>query len=150
MLDTEGVARYSGNFSIGLHSFTASYAGDAAYLPSLGSLSYRVATTLETALGVRTQPNLSQPSESVAVSVTVTPARNVGTLSGTVEVSSDGQTCRITLPETHCTLVFASKGVKVLSAAYSGNSFYSAATGSGRHFVGKRPSILPWLPVLLD
>jgi hypothetical protein len=105
---------------------------------------------LDTTLSVRTQPNLSQPGESVPVSVTVTPARNVGTLSGTVDVSGDGQSCRITLPETRCTLVFARKGVKALSATYSGNHFYSAATGSGRHFVGKRPDILPSLSVLLD
>jgi hypothetical protein len=149
-LDGSGGATYAGNLGIGLYALTVRYTGDAAYLPSLGSLSYRVADHLDTTLSVRTQPNLSQPGESVPVSVSVTPARNVGTLSGTVDVSSDGQSCRITLPETRCTLVFARKGVKALSATYSGNNFYSAATGSGRHFVGQRPNIIPSLSVLLD
>jgi uncharacterized repeat protein (TIGR02543 family) len=145
-----GSATFAGNLGVGQHSLSASYAGDANYLPSLGNLSYRVEKTLETTVSVRTQPNLSQPGESVSINVLITPLRNVGTVSGTVHVSSDGQSCTITLPETSCALVFASQGVKNLSAVYSGNTFYSAGTGTGRHFVGKRPLSTVPLMLLLD
>ncbi len=97
-LNGRGAASYAGNLGVGTHSLSASYAGDAAYLPSLGNLSYRVANTLDTLVVVRTQPNLSQPGESVPVLVSITPVRDVGTVSGTVEVSSDGQSCSIVLP----------------------------------------------------
>jgi len=149
-LDGSGRATYSGNFSVGSHSLTASYAGDSAYLPSLGGLSYLVASTVATTTTLGATPNPSQPGQSVNVSASVTPASNVGALGGTVSVSGDGQNCSIVLPDSSCSLVFASKGPKKITASYSGNSFYSASTGSTTHYVGKRPSITPILMLLLD
>jgi hypothetical protein len=114
-------------------------------------LSYRVASTIDTTLAVTTTPNPSQPGQSVPVSVSVTPLGNVvETMSGTVDVSGGGQTCRITLPAASCPLVFASKGAKRLTATYSGNSFYTASTGSATHYVGQRTSLTPILMLLLD
>ena len=148
---TNGVASYiAGIFSLGTHPLTARYEGSAAYRYSDASLSYRVTRTIDTTLSVKTTPNQTQPGESVPVTVIITPLSNGGTLSGVVQVSSDGQTCSITLPATSCTLVFASKGAKRLAADYSGNSLYSASTGSGTHFVGKRTSLTPILMLLLD
>jgi hypothetical protein len=149
-LSASGSATYAGNFGIGPHSLSASYAGDTAYLASQGSLSYLVASSIASTLGVRSSPNPSQPGQSVSVTVKVTPASNVGAISGTVSVSGDGQSCRITLPATGCTLVFASKGAKKLAATYSGNSVYAASSSSATHFVGQRPSLTPILLLLLD
>ena len=149
-LNGSGSASYSGNFAIGTHSLSASYAGNATYQPSVAYLSYQVASRIDSTISVKTAPNPSQPGQSVQVSVSVTPQSNVGSLSGTVQVSGDGQSCSITLPEVSCSLVFASKGAKRLTAAYSGNSSYSAGTGSGTHFVGQRPSLTPILLLLLD
>jgi len=62
-------------------------------------------------MSVRTLPNLSQPGESVPIIVSLTPSRNVGTLSGTIQVSSnDGLSCSIKLPVDRCTLTFTRKG----------------------------------------
>jgi uncharacterized repeat protein (TIGR02543 family) len=150
-LNGSGGASYSGNFAIGTHSLSASYAGNTTYQPSVGNLSYRVASTIDTTLAVTTTPNPSQPGQSVPVSVSVTPLGNVvETMSGTVDVSGGGQTCRITLPAASCPLVFASKGAKRLTATYSGNSFYTASTGSATHYVGQRTSLTPILMLLLD
>ena len=106
--------------------------------------------SINTTLTLKTTPNPSQPGQSVSVSVVVTPLSNGGALSGSVAVSGDGQSCRITLPDASCSLIFSSKGVKQLTAAYSGNSFYSPSTGSTTHFVGQRASLTPILMLLLD
>jgi uncharacterized repeat protein (TIGR02543 family) len=148
-LSSTGSASYSSNFGVGLHSLSASYAGDTAYLPSQSSLIYQVGT-LDALVAVSTRPNRSQPGISVPVTVNVTSASNAGNISGTVEVSGDGQSCSITLPATSCTLTFASKGTKKLTARYSGNSSYSPASGSSVHFVGTQPSMTPILLLLLD
>jgi hypothetical protein len=145
-----GAATYAGNFGIGEHSLSASYAGDSAYLASQGSLSYRVGSAIATTLGAHSSPNPSQAGQSVTVTVTLTPASNAGALSGTVSVSGDGQSCSITLPALSCTLVFASQGTKILTAAYSGNSAYSASSGMATHVVGRRAGMTPILMLLLD
>jgi hypothetical protein len=146
-----GAATYqAGIFGVGTHSLSARYEGNTIYHYSEGNLNYQVAEKIDSTLAVRTRPNSSQPGDSVPVTVTVTPLNNVGALSGSIEVSSDGQNCHITLPAVSCTLVFASKGVKKLTATYSGNSLYTPASGSGIHFVGKHASLAPILMLLLD
>lgn len=65
---------------------------------------------INTTLTVKTTPNPSRLGQSVPVTVIVTPLSNGGAVSG------DGQSCRITLPDASCSLVFASKGKKLLTA----------------------------------
>jgi hypothetical protein len=118
----------------------------------LAAFSTLAVSTSDTTLSVSTHPNFSQPGESVPVTVIVTPLSIGGTLSGTVEVRSDGQACTLTLPETSCRLLFVGKGAKRLAATYSGNAFYTAGTGSATHYVGvgKRANLTPILELLLD
>jgi hypothetical protein len=113
-------------------------------------ISYQV-DSIATTLSVSTRSTLSQPGFSVPVTVIVTPSSNPGNISGTVQVSSDdGPSCSIALPITSCTLTFASKGKKKLTASYSGNSFYSASSATSTHFVGMQPSLTPMMLLLLD
>jgi Bacterial Ig-like domain (group 3) len=149
-LNESGGATYATNFDARLHNLTASYSGDAVYQPSEGSLGYLVTSAVATAIGIRTNPNPSQPGQKVAITTNVVPAANAGTISGTVDVSGDGQNCRITLPDASCSLTFASKGPKNITASYSGNTFYKASTAAITHFVGQRSSLLPILMLLLD
>lgn len=121
--------------------------------PALATINACVTTPIftSTTTTLSTAPNPSNPGQNVLVTVAVSPATNVGTLSGTVAVSGGGQNCTITLPaETGCVLVFATKGSKRMSATYSGNGIYSASTGSATHFVGRKPSITPILMLLLE
>lgn len=141
---------YSNAFAIGSHSLTADYWGDSTYLPSQGLLNLLVSSTISTTTTVSTAPNPSQIGGSVTVTVGVTPASNVGTLSGTVSVSGDGQSCTITLPAVSCILAFATKGSKTLTATYSGNGSYAASSGTDTHRVGRQPDLTPILMLLLD
>lgn len=150
ILNPRGSATYAGNLGTGVHNLTASYSGDAAYLPSEGSLSYRVVSRIDNVVTLRTHPNPSQPGEGVTLTLAILPVRDAGAMSGTVEISGEGQHCTITLPQTSCTLFFTGKGTKTLTASYSGDSLYSPGSGSGRHFVGARPGRLPPLMLLLD
>jgi hypothetical protein len=154
-LDGSGGAIFASNLPIGTHSLLARYAGNTAYLAGQSSaLSYLVASKLPTTVRISTAPNLSQIGDSVAVRVTASavPPTNpaAGEVSGTVEVSGDGQTCSFTLPGSSCEIIFNSNGRKSLSATYSGNNSYSPSSGSSVHFVGKRPSISSPLLLLLD
>jgi uncharacterized repeat protein (TIGR02543 family) len=152
-LDTaSGTATYSSNaFAAGAHSFSARYVGNDAYLLSdAGPINYEIAPLIATTTALRSNPNPSQAEESVTVTASVTPVSHGGTLGGTVEVSGDGQSCRIALPEVSCRLVFARKGVKKLTASYSGDGDYAASLGLATHFVGQRPSLTPILLLLLD
>lgn len=150
MLNPQGNAIYAGNLSAGVHNLTASYLGDAAYLPSEGNLSHRVNSAIESVLTLRTHPNPSRPGEGVTLTVSLVPTHDVGTMSGAIEINGNGQRCIIILPEKSCTLVFADKGVKTLTASYGGDIYYSSQSGSGRHFVGTRPNLTPTIILLLD
>jgi hypothetical protein len=151
-IGVNGIATYTSNaLIVGTHTLTASYTGDLDYLVSQGSISnYRVTSAIDTTTTLRTTPNPSQPGQSVTVAVNVSAASNGGALTGSVAVSGNGQSCSLALPETSCTLTFAEKGVKKLTAVYSGNSLYATSTGAGNHYVGKRPSLTPILMLLLD
>ncbi len=149
-LNASGGATYATNFDARLHDLTASYSGDAVYQPSEGILGYLVTSAVATAIGIRTNPNPSQPGQKVTITANVVPASHAGTLSGTVNVSSEGLNCRITLPDTSCSLSFASKGPRNITASYGGNDFYKASTAATSHFVGQRSRLSPILMLLLE
>ena len=154
-LNGSGGAVFASNLPIGTHSLLASYAGNTAYLAGQSAaMSYLVASKLPTTVRISTTPNLSQIGHSVTVHVTasaVPPANpGAGEVTGTVAVSGDGQTCSLTLPASSCALTFTSNGRKVLTATYSGNTFYSPSSGTSAHFVGKRLSVNSAIMLLLD
>jgi hypothetical protein len=150
LLSGTGEASYSANFSVGLHSLSASYAGNSTYQASTSNVIGYQVYSIPTTLSVRTHPTQSQPGVSVPVTVIVTSPSNPANISGTVQVSSgDGQNCSLVLPINSCTLTFASKGVKKLTASYSGNSVYSASSATSTHFVGRQANITPIMMLLL-
>jgi hypothetical protein len=154
-LNGSGVATYAGNLALGTHNLIARYVGNTTYLAAeSAALTYLVASQLPTTLRLATVPNLSQIGQTVMVNATVSatgPANSAaGEVTGKIEVSSGEQNCSIILPASRCTLYFSSNGPKKLNARYSGNTFYSSSQGNSIHFVGKRPTILPSLSILLD
>jgi hypothetical protein len=154
-INGSGVATYAGNLVLGTHRLTARYVGNTSYLAAESAeLSYLVASQLPTTLRLATAPNLSQIGQTVIVNATVSatgPANSAaGDVTGKIEVSSREQNCSIILPASRCTLYFSTNGPKKLNARYSGNNFYSPSQSNSTHFVGKRPTILPSLSILLD
>jgi hypothetical protein len=145
-LNASGTASYATNFSAGSHTLTARYTGNSIYLASQGNLSYVVKLGTTTTLSIAPRP--SHPGE--AVTITVKPSSSDGaSLSGTVNVSADGQSCAISLPANSCRLLFTRKGAKNVTATYSGNGYYSASSGTKRHYVGKLPDLTPSLLLLM-
>lgn len=123
------------------------------YFTDWGPASVFQVTTVTGAIGtsgkLATAPRPSSPGQSVQVSITITPASNVGTLSGTIAVSGGGKSCTITLPATSCNLTFDTRGLITLTATYSGNAFYAGSATTLRHRVGK-VNIVPILMMLLE
>ena len=145
-----GTGSYSTNvFTSGSHFLSAEYSGDGIVLPSQGSLNLIVADAIGTSIKLATAPRPSSPGQSVQVGITVTPASNVGTLSGTIAVSGGGKSCTITLPATSCSLTFDTPGLITLTATYSGNPFYAGSTSTLKHRVGK-VNIAPILMLMME
>jgi hypothetical protein len=131
---------------VGSHVLSAYYSGDITYKSSQGTLNYSVVAPINTTLAVKSAPNPSQPGQTVTVTASVSGSPS----GGSVSVSGDGQNCTITLPATTCTLSFSTKGVKRLSATFSGYGSYTSSSASTTHYVGNKPDLTPILMLLLD
>lgn len=131
---------------VGNHVLGAYYSGNASYQSSQGTLNYSVVAPINTTLAFTTAPNPSQPGQSFTVTASVSDSPT----GGTVSVSGGGQSCTINLPATTCTLSFATRGVKRLSATFSGYGSYEGSAASVTHYVGNKPDLTPILMLLLD
>ncbi len=117
--------------SVGAHSITAVYGGDANYAASTSAAITQTVVQASTSISVSGPPRsrINQATSfSFALSVN---APGGGVPSGTVTLSSGASSCTATLPATSCALSFNSLGTRTVSASYAGNASYSASSSSG-------------------
>jgi hypothetical protein len=134
--------------SLGPKTLTATYNGDGNYTGSSGSASQTVvpAKLVPTVTFTGAVQNPSTPGQSFVVGVSV--ASTGTTPTGTIAITGADTNCTITLPVgtgtsitgTCNTVVFNTTGVKTLTANYSGDSNYTAASATASHTVNPGPS----------
>jgi len=82
-------------------------------------------------------PDPSVIGQSVVMTFTVTPP-GAGTPTGVVTITDGTQSCLATLPTTACTIIFATAGVKSITAQYSGDANFNGVTSNNvAHTVNK-------------
>ena len=82
-------------------------------------------------------PDPSVVGQSVGITFTVTPP-GAGTPTGVVTITDGTQSCTANLPTNTCNIAFTSADAKTLTAQYSGNTNFNAATSTGvAHTVNK-------------
>jgi hypothetical protein len=121
----------------GTKTLTATYSGDGTYAPSLGTTSHTVNKGSSTTTITADTPDPSNPTQAVAVSVTVLGAGV--TPNGTVEISGADNNCTLTLSGGSglCNVVFNTIGPdKPITATYSGDSNYLGSWDTELHTVG--------------
>ncbi|MGP3945921.1 Ig-like domain repeat protein [Streptomyces sp. 6N106] len=125
------------------YAVTATYHGDTNFTPSVGTDSHTVERA-ETATSVTSAPDPSAAGEPVTVTTTVTAvAPGAGTPTGTVTLDFGDGTPPVTPPltggsvtATH-TYTSATGSPYSITAAYSGDSNFSASTGTDLQSVGQ-------------
>jgi|GEM_PF-1345477 len=120
--------------STGTKTLTGTYGGDSTYATSTDTEQHIVGNPTTTT--ITATPNQSLPGDTVTVSVTVTGGST--TPSGDVTISGADSNCTITLDLSgagNCDVVFASGGVKTLTASYAGDSSHDPSTGTTTHQV---------------
>jgi uncharacterized delta-60 repeat protein len=142
-LNASGVATFAiSTLSVGNHTITTTYPGDASFNASAGSMTgnpqvvNKIATA--TTLSSVTPPGpitLGTPVD-VAASVAVVPS-GPGTPTGTITITSTDtstnatDTCSFSVPaSTNCTLTATTAGSKTVTAAYGGDTDYATSTSS--------------------
>ncbi len=125
--------------TIGIKPVTASYSGDANYLPSTSpSVDHTVKNATTTTITVD-NPDPSVPGETLTVTVTVGGAGAAPT--GTVTITGADVNCTITLAGgtgTCATVQFNTAGTKIITATYNGEDpNYAGSVGTATHTVSK-------------
>lgn len=128
----------TGALSVGSHSMTAVYVGDATNAAST-SQSVLIQTVNQasttTAISSHT-PNPSNVGAPIAVSASATAnAPGARTPTGKITVTDGSASCTITLPTASCNLTPTIAGLKTLSATYEGSTDFKSSTVSVSHQV---------------
>ncbi len=110
---------------VGSDAVKATFTGTAS---PINSGPKRTTTTINSA-----DPSPSFPTQPVVVAFSV--SANDGTPTGSVTVTDGSGSCTASAPSGQCSLAPATAGSKTLTARYSGNSAFSASSGSADHQV---------------
>jgi subtilase family serine protease len=136
---TNGSATYTFSATAaGAHSIAAAYSGDSNYAASSGSLTVTVTApppvASKTTLSAATSTPAPGASDAISITVTSASASSTTTPTGTLTIAVDGtaQTPSLTLTNGSATYTFSATaaGAHSIAAAYSGDSNYSASSGS--------------------
>ena len=128
-------ATIAGN-AVGTRTISASYSGSGAHLSAAAGTSLTIFGNTTTAI-TSDVPAPSFTGQAVTVGFTVAPvAPAAGSPTGTVTVTDgNGASCSVALPAGSCSLVPAAAGNVTLTAAYSGDAFFAASSGTRIHTV---------------
>jgi hypothetical protein len=122
-LDVLGTATYTtGTLPAGTHTITASYSGDAIFLPATGSATQTVNKTATTT-AVVSSLNPSIVGQDVAFVATVSPAGATGTIQFTVDGVAVPNVPLIAGQARYSSNTLAT-GAHVIGASYDGNAAY--------------------------
>jgi sugar lactone lactonase YvrE len=130
-LNASGVANLPWTFTTtGAHTLSCTYAGDA----NDGASTCNVLTfdvQQPTTITLADNPNPSVVNGTVLFTTTLTSASSAQPFTGTITIATGGNTlCVATLPAVTCTYAFPNAGTYPVTATYSGNAYYAAATSN--------------------
>jgi hypothetical protein len=126
---------------LGSHTITALYNGDANYGSSSASLTQAIALT-QTTTYLTSDPNPSQPGDTVTFTATVSANNGSGTPTGTVTFLNGTtvmDTSMLSVVNGQAQATFATSfgtGIYPITAIYSGDSTFAASGASGTQTVG--------------
>ena len=123
--------------SVGAHSITAVYGGNATFAtstsPSLAQTVSQAATTTAITSDAPDPSNVGQ-GYTVQWTVTVT-APGAGTPTGNVTVSDGTDSCVAAVAAGQCVVTSTTSGAKTLSATYAGDANFTTSAGTTSHTV---------------
>ncbi|MEU4684224.1 beta strand repeat-containing protein, partial [Streptomyces xinghaiensis] len=138
-LDASGVAEVrTTELAVGSYSGTATYQGDAGFLPSTGAGTHTV-NRADTTTTVTTGPDPSVFGQEVTLTATVAPvAPGAGTPTGTVTFTVDGTTtltAALSGGTATATISTLHTGSHTITASYAGDASFTGSNGSDTHQV---------------
>jgi uncharacterized repeat protein (TIGR01451 family) len=124
----------------GVHAITASYEGDADFLPSTATIQHTVHDRHIDVMIDSVQPEPSIVGQPVAVAFSL--ASSGATPTGVIDVdASTGEHCSAAIATGTCELVFMVDGPRTLTASYAGDAEHDAAQSNGvTHEVNDAPT----------
>lgn len=118
---------------VGTHALVASFIpdGDSRHAGSVLDINYTV-TPLTTLALLSASPQIVRAGDTVTASVSLEAAPSAPfSPTGTITVADgSGQSCTVAAPGGSCTLTLTAVGTQSLSASYSGDAHFSAATAT--------------------
>ena len=127
----------TGALSVGSHSITAVYGGDASFAASTSgpvTQSVTKAATATAVTGDAPDPSSAGQAYVVSWSVSVT-APGAGSPSGNVTVSDGTDSCTASVAAGQCSLTSSTAGAKTLTATYAGDGNFTGSAGTAPHTV---------------
>jgi len=120
----------------GQPTITATYSGDANFLPGAGSVEHTTERAETETEITGDDPDPSVILQEVVVSYSVSAlAPGSGTPTGNVTVSDTVDSCTGTVTEGSCTITFTTAGEKKLTASYAGDGNFRASVDTVDHSV---------------
>jgi hypothetical protein len=125
----------------GQPTITATYSGDANFLPGAGSVEHTTerAETETEITGDDPDPSVIQQEVTVSYAVSVR-SPGSGTPTGNVTVSDGVDSCSGTVAEEACTITFTTAGVKELEATLAMRTTWRASTPRNTRWTPPAPS----------
>ena len=136
------------SLSVGTHTITAEYSGDAIFTSSTGTLSGgQTVNKANTFTGITSNtPNPSVAGQSVTVNFNVlATAPGSGTPTGNVTVSDGVDSCTGTVAAGTCNVILTTVGTRTLTATYAGDSNFNGSSGTASHTVNQAKAYLPYV-----
>lgn len=127
----------------GPRTLIATYAGDAAYTPSVSPPASHDVVEADTSLTITSHaPDPSLPFEAVTVSVelTVLPPGS-GSPHSSISVSDGVDGCTILEGGTSCDLVLTTRGPRTITAIYGGDGDFNPSEDQVTHHVNRLPIV---------
>jgi large repetitive protein len=114
--------------SVGAHSITAVYSGDANNVASTSAPITQTVNPAATLTSVSAPGPIALGDAVIVTASVAASAPGAGTPTGTIGISDGSATCSIALPATSCSLTPTSAGVKTITASYGGDANFAAST----------------------
>jgi hypothetical protein len=120
----------SAALTVGPHSITAVYSGDANNASSTSSAVQQNVAMAATSVSLDAAGPITLGQPSVVTATVAVTAPGAGTPTGTIAISDGAASCSILLPASTCNLTPTSAGTKTISANYSGDAAFVASNTS--------------------
>jgi hypothetical protein len=128
----------------GIYTLTASYSGDAHFLPSSTTEQHTVVKADSAVTILSDEPDPSQVGEPIVVAFEATGSSGTPSGSVTVTVAGEAESCTDTLSggTGDCEITLDDPGTYTLAASYSGDAHFLSSSTTEQHTVAKADSAI--------